>query len=292
LGGRIGLHMAMLHPERIEGLVIVDFGPHPNPEARERVRSSVADDARTYGSIGAYAAQLMSRRPFLSPIVAHQIARDSLRPCAGGWELKCDPAVARSFGAGQGDDAVWAMLGDIRCPVLVVRGQLSAILTPQTAEKMAKVARNGRMQTVQRVGHGVVTENPEGLAAAVQNFLDDVTADPRGADRAEPRVGPRSDPWSTRNDPRETTNATATLAAEMTVPKPNTSFSCFESLDVRVGTIMSAVEEKTKKPTYRLTIDFGGDIGQKISCGDNAHEQWAKRQQKRKASEAKCLIYW
>jgi tRNA-binding protein len=51
------------------------------------------------------------------------------------------------------------------------------------------------------------------------------------------------------------------------VLKPNTGFSSFESLDVRVGTVMSAVEAKTKRPTYRMTIDFGVEIGQKTSCG-------------------------
>jgi tRNA-binding protein len=51
------------------------------------------------------------------------------------------------------------------------------------------------------------------------------------------------------------------------VTKQNASYSSFESLDVRVGTVMSAVAAKTKKPTYRLTIDFGVEIGHKVSCG-------------------------
>lgn len=44
-------------------------------------------------------------------------------------------------------------------------------------------------------------------------------------------------------------------------------FSCFSSLDIRVGTITKVEESKTRKPTWKMTIDFGEDIGEKISCG-------------------------
>lgn len=44
-------------------------------------------------------------------------------------------------------------------------------------------------------------------------------------------------------------------------------FDNFAKLDVRVGTIIAAVPASTKKPTYRMTIDFGSVIGTKTSCG-------------------------
>lgn len=39
---------------------------------------------------------------------------------------------------------------------------------------------------------------------------------------------------------------------------PVTSYTSFEALDIRVGTILKVVVfEKAKKPAYQLTIDFG-----------------------------------
>lgn len=49
--------------------------------------------------------------------------------------------------------------------------------------------------------------------------------------------------------------------------KPTTDFSHFEALDIRVGRVVKVEDAETKKPTYRMTIDFGPDIGTKISCG-------------------------
>lgn len=49
--------------------------------------------------------------------------------------------------------------------------------------------------------------------------------------------------------------------------KPTADFSNFDALDIRVGRIVKVEDAQTKKPTYRMTIDFGGDIGTRVSCG-------------------------
>jgi tRNA-binding protein len=51
------------------------------------------------------------------------------------------------------------------------------------------------------------------------------------------------------------------------MPKPIAPFSNFAALDIRVGTILSATKAATNKPTYRMVIDFGSEIGQRTSCG-------------------------
>ena len=41
----------------------------------------------------------------------------------------------------------------------------------------------------------------------------------------------------------------------------------FDDLDIRIGRVMAVAEALTRKPTYRLTIDFGPELGIKVSCG-------------------------
>ena len=49
--------------------------------------------------------------------------------------------------------------------------------------------------------------------------------------------------------------------------KPMADWINFEALDIRAGRVVNVEDSQTKKPTYRLTIDFGPEIGSKISCG-------------------------
>ncbi len=49
--------------------------------------------------------------------------------------------------------------------------------------------------------------------------------------------------------------------------KTTADFSHFEALDIRVGRIVKVEDAQTRKPAYRMTIDFGPEVGVKISCG-------------------------
>jgi tRNA-binding protein len=49
--------------------------------------------------------------------------------------------------------------------------------------------------------------------------------------------------------------------------KPTASPGAFEELDIRVGRVLDVQEALSRKPTYRLTIDFGDELGVKRSCG-------------------------
>jgi len=49
--------------------------------------------------------------------------------------------------------------------------------------------------------------------------------------------------------------------------KPVADYAHFEALDIRVGRVLKVEDARSRKPTYRLTIDFGAEIGVKVSCG-------------------------
>ena len=58
-------------------------------------------------------------------------------------------------------------------PILLVRGELSNLLTEQTQSRMARVHGNLRTVTVPRVGHAPMLDEPESLAA-IQALLVDI----------------------------------------------------------------------------------------------------------------------
>jgi tRNA-binding protein len=65
----------------------------------------------------------------------------------------------------------------------------------------------------------------------------------------------------------------ATELEAMTI-KPTADFRNFEALDIRAGRIVQVEDAQTRKPTYRLIIDFGPAIGTKVSCG--AYRRYSK----------------
>lgn len=44
------------------------------------------------------------------------------------------------------------------------------------------------------------------------------------------------------------------------------SFDDFEKIDMRIGRILKVENSLARKPTYRFTLDFGEEIGTKVSC--------------------------
>ena len=58
--------------------------------------------------------------------------------------------------------------------------------------------------------------------------------------------------------------------------KPITSLEHFDALDIRVGKVVNVEDAQTKKPTYRITVDFGPEIGVKVSCG--AYRNYSKEE--------------
>jgi pimeloyl-ACP methyl ester carboxylesterase len=175
LGAKIGLRLAAQFPRRTWGLVIVDASPELAPGIRSKVQQDVANSRKLFQSVGHYALELRARRPFLSPELAFRLATDALRQCENGFQVKSDPAIARPAPVTSADDAMRSMLSEVRCPVLVVRGATSAVLSLKAANDMMGLLHDGRIKIVERAGHGVMTDNPAGFAAAVRAFLDETS---------------------------------------------------------------------------------------------------------------------
>jgi pimeloyl-ACP methyl ester carboxylesterase len=185
LGGRVATVFAGRHPERIAGLVIVDIGPEVDARGSLRIRQDVeANLSPVFANVEEYARALSLSYPAATPDALRRMARHGLRKREDGrFELVMDPAL-RGVTAGRGASAdaeqqenllrqrMWDALKALPCPVLVVRGAASDILSPETADKMVdEVLQHGRLAVVAQAGHSVMTDNPQGFNDAVASFV-------------------------------------------------------------------------------------------------------------------------
>ena len=81
---------------------------------------------------------------------------------AGGW---------RELVAGMGDEAA-----TLTCPVLVLRGARSDVLSNEGAEEIASLIPDARLATVGSAGHHAAGDNPETTVDLVRDFLAEAGA--------------------------------------------------------------------------------------------------------------------
>jgi pimeloyl-ACP methyl ester carboxylesterase len=177
MGGRSTAFAAARNPERVAGLVLVDYTPENAPGGSQRVAKTVAGVPDRFESVDA-AMQHFSVDPH-SPAGAAKRERFEayLRKVDGGYEIKRDPHFANQFRrlleTGErpklGVD-MWQVVGEVSCPILALRGRQSDMFAAETMPKLR--AANPRVQLVElEGGHNIAGDNPAGLIAAVRPFL-------------------------------------------------------------------------------------------------------------------------
>jgi len=165
MGARSTTYVAARHPELAAGLVLVDYTPENAPAGAKRVTEIVAHTPDRFASVEdamRYFGQ-DNRERFASYLTA------DLR-------LRRDPHFRDQFrkvlATGErpklGVD-MWSLIGEVRCPILSLRGRRSDLYAAATAAKMK--AANPRLEVVEvDAGHNIAGDNPEGFVQAVKKW--------------------------------------------------------------------------------------------------------------------------
>lgn len=177
LGGNVATLFAAATRSTILSLTLVDTGPALESSGSDHVVEEVENALRSFGSMAEYRAWLAQIHPAGDREILDGLAAAGLvRRLDGRYEPAIDPGALGDGGTPEQrtstTQALWESLASIRCPVLVVRGGLSAILSERVAQAMVEdVLADGRLVTVPGAGHGVMLDDPEGLARVVGEFL-------------------------------------------------------------------------------------------------------------------------
>ena len=172
MGAEIAIRVASECREHILGLVVVDFGPSLNLPAVEHLRADFLAADQIYRSVMDYAAWLAERRPLVKPDRLERMARCALRPRSDGtFQRKVDPSMINDPEGSRAGPDLSALLREMTWPVLLVRGEGSAVLPRSAATEILNVLPDGHFRSVRFAGHDVMSDNPAGFADAVLPFL-------------------------------------------------------------------------------------------------------------------------
>ena len=179
LGGNISTLFAASQPERVSALVLVDTGPALESSGTAQVMDEVGSVLRSYASVAEFREQLGLTHPQGDPEILDRLAASGVvRRIDGRYEPAFDPGVLGDLDAPVDMPALerdlWSALAAVQCPVLLVRGGLSAILSEKIAREMIdEVVADGALVTLPGAGHGVMMDDGPGLAAVLRDFIAD-----------------------------------------------------------------------------------------------------------------------
>ncbi len=179
MGGLIGMVLASLQDSPVRKLVINDIGPVLDQGAVQRIGEYIGQDIR-FPDFDAGAAYVRTVSTSFGPHSDEEwfkLASDVLRQDGDGqWVRHYDLGLAQPFRAitperaAVDESLLWAAWDAIRCPTLLVRGELSDLLSHQTALEMCARGPKAQLVEIPGVGHAP-TFVQAGQIAIAREFL-------------------------------------------------------------------------------------------------------------------------
>ncbi len=185
MGGLIGLavfgHPGLPLPAPLRRLVLNDVGPVIQWQALVRIGTYLGK-AGHFGSVQQAADAMWAISSGFGPHTPEQwmaLSQPMLRPVEGSpgqWRMHYDPAIAVPFAqaneasAAKGEASLWQLYDHLTAQTLLLRGQTSDLLSPETAEAMTRRGPGARLVEFAGVGHAP-TLIASDQVAAVTAFL-------------------------------------------------------------------------------------------------------------------------
>ncbi len=176
MGGRLALHVATAHPDRVERLALVGASAGLRTQAERDAR--VASDAKLVEMIESEGIEAFTDYWESIPLFASQRGLPAeVRASIRAGRLRNSPVgLANSLrGMGTGaQQALHDLLPILPMPVLALAGALDAKYT-EIAIEMADAIPSARSVIIPEAGHAAQIEQPERCAATIIEFLSNPT---------------------------------------------------------------------------------------------------------------------
>lgn len=175
LGGLVGMALAAQAGNPVKKLVLNDAGPVLSRASLQRIAAYV-------GVMPKFASLEKAEeyvRSISAPFGPHSDAQWRFftetwlrKNPDGSWRPHYDPRIAEPFRAAipEGDLELWQIYDAVRCPTLVLRGELSDLLSRDTTGAMSRRGPKAKIVEIRGVGHAPTLLHLDQIAI-VRDFL-------------------------------------------------------------------------------------------------------------------------
>lgn len=157
LGGILGLLLATLSCSPIKRLILNDIGASIPQSSLRRIAYYLTQSPPQFANFAEaedYFRTVHANFGQLTTAQWHHLTRYSIRPTASGkYELCYDPRIALPFRHNIRQIDLWPFWCQITCPVLLLHGEHSDVLTPEIIKEMQLIHPPMKAITFSQVGH-------------------------------------------------------------------------------------------------------------------------------------------
>ena len=176
LGGITSLTLAATRPERVAAMVLVDIGHRLEDEGVNRIIEFMTRH-ESFASLDEGATEVAAYLPNRSNVKPDNLRRNLRQRPDGRWEWK--HSLGRRMRSADFKFGGWRELTagldeempHLTCPVLVLRGAKSDVLSDEGAEEVAALIPDARLATITSAGHHAAGDNPQSTVDVVSGFL-------------------------------------------------------------------------------------------------------------------------
>lgn len=177
MGAVNALTCAVLRPDRVAGLVLIDL---PVSDAvvpgRLRLRSFLSEDVEMDSMDDLVARGAIFNRRRSPGLLSTTMKWNSIQLPNGKWTMPYDKRhrCRHDIWAILQDSRkpIFEQLGQVACPTLLIRGADSDVVSPNDLQMVADRLPEVQIAEVPGAGHNVHGDNPKDTVAVVHGFLD------------------------------------------------------------------------------------------------------------------------
>ena len=171
MGGRAALAYASENTDLLKALVVLDMAPQVERNEIDSIAGwrRLPAETDSFEEFVEAAHNVNPRRTVeqLRGSLAHQLRQYE----SGKWSWKWDPALRQADTSGWTNERLWEAVSNIRCPVLMIRGGQSGLVSDATIERMKEVVPGTQAVEIEGAGHQVAGDKPALVQQAMRDFF-------------------------------------------------------------------------------------------------------------------------
>lgn len=174
MGGLLGMLLAAQPGSPVRRLVMNDVGAYLPPDALRAIGRNLAGPVRfdSLAGVEAHMRRTHAEWGDLTPAQWRHLAQHGSRRERGGYRLHYDPAIAAVVQPVPLSPGLhfWDAWYRVRCPVMLLRGERSAVFPEYVARTMLDIKPSASLVQIEGAGHAPALMSPAEIAL-VADFL-------------------------------------------------------------------------------------------------------------------------